>query len=54
MKLKKVDLTIPHYVVAINASNNNILVAKAFVPNPDNKPIVHHIDTDKLKSISIS
>lgn len=29
MKLKKVDLTIPHYVVAINVSNNHILVAKA-------------------------
>lgn len=29
MKLKEVDLTIPHYVVAINVSNNHILVAKA-------------------------
>ena len=28
----------------------NILVAKAFVPNPDNKTIVHHIDTDKLNN----
>ena len=29
MKLKEVDLTIPHYVVVINVSNNHILVAKA-------------------------
>ena len=28
MKLKEVDLTIPHYVVVINTSNNHILVAK--------------------------
>ena len=28
MKLKEVDLTIPHYVVAINTATNHILVAK--------------------------
>ena len=28
MKLKEVDLTIPHYVVAINTTTNHILVAK--------------------------
>ena len=28
MKLKEVDLTIPHYVVAINTTSNHILAAK--------------------------
>lgn len=28
----------------------NVLVAKTFIPNPGKKPIVHHIDTDKLNN----
>lgn len=28
----------------------NRLVAEAFIPNPDNLPIVHHIDHDKLNN----
>lgn len=29
----------------------HILVAKAFIPNPDNLPMINHIDEDKMNSV---
>ena len=44
-------LSIASVIFAVKKDERiNILVAKAFVPNPYNKPIVHHIDTDKLNN----
>lgn len=41
-----------YYYVSICGKDYRInrLVAKAFIPNPDNKPIVHHKDHNKLNN----
>lgn len=41
-----------YYYVSIGSRDYRInrLVAQAFIPNPDNKPIVHHKDHNKLNN----
>ena len=41
-----------YYYVSIGGNDYRInrLVAQAFIPNPDNKPIVHHKDHNKLNN----
>lgn len=42
-----------YYYVRIKGSNFRVnrLVALAFIPNPDKKPVAHHIDGDKTNNM---